>query len=109
LDRHTYPILFLWARDEPGLQMLDEFSERLEVLGGSGLYWVAGTFGGHFQRQLLDPSRGDGEVEVYSPVIEQGFTAPARHICRDVDVVLRAARYYADCGGFDPTLSWAEL
>jgi D-lactate dehydrogenase (cytochrome) len=90
------PILFLWASDDPALQMVDEFSERLEVLGGAGAYWLAGTFGGHFQRRLLDPDGGSEEVELYLPRIEQGFAAAARHVTRDIEHVLLAARHYAE-------------
>ncbi len=101
------PILFLWASDDPGFQMIDEFSERLEVLGGAGVYWLAGTFAGYFQRQLLDPTGGSEEVELYPRRIEQGFGAPARNVTRDLELALRAARYYAERGGFDPSVSWA--
>lgn len=106
LDGRERPILFLWASDDPTLQMVDEFSERLEVLGGAGVYWLAGTFGGYFQRVLLDSAAGSEEVELYPPRIEQGFAAPARHVTREVEHVLRAARHYAECGGFEPSLSW---
>ena len=106
LDGREYPILSLWASDDPALQMVDEFSERLEVLGGAGAYWVAGTFGGYFQRQQLDPAGGAEEVELYPRQIEQGFGAPVRHVTRDLDLVLRVARYYAERGEFDPSVSW---
>ena len=108
LDGLEQPILFLWASDDPGFQMIDEFSERLEVLGGAGVYWLAGTFAGYFQRQLLDPTGGSEEVELYPRRIEQGFGAPARNVTRDPGTgtaggaVLRRAR-----GGFDPSVSWA--
>jgi hypothetical protein len=49
---------------------------------------------------------GPEEVELYPPRIEGGFGAPARHVTRDVGLVLRAARYYAEDGGFDPSLTW---
>jgi hypothetical protein len=108
LDGRERPILFLWASDDPALQMIDEFSERLEVLGGAGAYWLAGTFGGYFQRQLLDPVGGSEEVELYPRRIEFGFGAPARHVTRDVNLVVQAARYYAERGGFAPSVSWEE-
>jgi hypothetical protein len=73
--------------------MVNEFSERLEVLGGAGAFWLAGTFGGYFQRQLLDPAGGAEEVELYPRRIEQGFEAPARHVTRDIGLVLRVARH----------------
>ena len=106
LDGRERPILFLWASDDPDLQLIDEFSERLEVLGGAGAYWLAGTFGGYFQRQFLDAAGGSEEVELYPPRIEHGFAAAARHVTRDIDQVLRATRYYAERGEFDPSLSW---
>jgi hypothetical protein len=109
LDRGTRPILFLWASADPAFQMIDEFSERLEVSGGNGVYWVAGTFGGCFQRRLLNPAGGADEVEIYGPRIEQGFAARDRYICRDIDLVLRAALYYAERGTFDPSLSWESF
>jgi hypothetical protein len=108
LDRRTSPILFLWASDDPARQTTDELSERLEILGGDGLYWLAGTFGGYFQRRFLDLSSGDEQIEVYGPEIEQGFGDASRYICRNVHLVLRAACFYAERGGFDPSVSWEE-
>lgn len=106
LDQQERPILFLWASNDPDLQMTDERSERLEVMGGNGLYWLAGTCDGYFQRRFLNPSAGNEDVEVYGTQIEQGFGDEARHICRDLALVLRAARYYAEYDGFDPSVSW---
>jgi hypothetical protein len=106
LDGQQNPILFLWASDDPARQMLDEFSERLEVLRGAGVYWLAGTFGGYIQRKVLDPPCGREEVEVYPRRKEMGFAAAERNLTRDVEVVLRAARYYAERGAFDPSVSW---
>ncbi len=106
LDGREYPILFLWASDDAAFQMIDEFSERLEVLGGAGAYWVAGTFGGYFQRRLFDPTAESSEVELYPPQIEHGFGSSARHITRDVELVLRVARWYAERGEFDPSAPW---
>ena len=106
LDRQRNPILFLWPSEDRASHMLDEFSERLEVLGGDGLFWVAGAFSGFFQRRLLNRLGGNEEVEIYGFEIEQGFGAAEKHVCRDVEVVVRAARYYAQFGLFDPSLVW---
>lgn len=108
LDGQEHPILFLWASDDPARHMIDEFSERLEILGGPRAYWLAGTFGGCFQRRLFDPSGGPEEVELYGKRIEQGFSALGRNITRDLEVVLRAARHYAEQGGFNPVVPWEE-
>jgi hypothetical protein len=37
--------------------------------------------------------------------IEHGFGAADRHVCRDVELVVRAARAYAERGEFEPTRS----
>lgn len=108
MDGQEHPVLFLWASDDPKRHMVDEFSERLEVLGGGGPYWLAGTFGGYFQRRLLNPTGGSDQIELYPRQIEQGFSAPARNITRDLGVVLQAARYYAERGEFDPLTLWEE-
>ena len=39
---------------------------------------------------------------------DQGFGDAERHICRDIEVAVRAARYYAETGGFDPSVLWEE-
>lgn len=106
LDRRVHPILFLWASDDPALHMIDESSERLEVLGGAGLYWVAGTFDGRFQRRFLDPAGGGREVPFWGFEIEHGFAAAERNVCRNVELVVQAARHYAEFGRFDPSLPW---
>ena len=66
----------------------------------------AGSFDGYFQRRFLNPEGGDEDVLVWTS--DQGFGDAARHICRDIEVVLRAARYYAENGGFDPAVTWEE-
>ena len=77
----------------------------MEIMGGEGACWLAVTAeGGPFQRRLLDPAGGDEEVQVWTS--DQGFADAERHICRDVEAVVRAARYYADHGGPDPSLPW---
>ena len=50
----------------------------------------------------------DRDVEIYGPRIEQGFGDLERHICRDLEVVLRAACHYAERGGFEPSVSWED-
>src|SRR5262249_13621509 len=108
LDRRTRPILFLWPTEKEADHMVDEFCERFEILGGDGLYWMAGTCGGYGQRRYLNPAGGERDIEVYPPTIEQGFGDQERYVCRDVKVVLRAARFYAEKGGFEPSVTWEE-
>jgi hypothetical protein len=106
LDRFHYPFLTLWATEEGSPPALDGSSECLEVMGGEGAWWVAGTFAGYFQRRIDYPERGEQEVEVWTS--DQGFADAERHICRDLETVVRAARHYAEHGGFDPSLEWGD-
>jgi hypothetical protein len=106
LDRFHYPFAFLWATEDESQQVIDGTGELLEVVGGEGVWWLAGSFDGSFQRRLDDPELGEEEVAVWTS--DQGFADAERHICRDVEAVIRAARYYAEHGGFDPALSWEK-
>jgi hypothetical protein len=104
LDRHRFPFLFLWPSADEAEHELSGDYDAFEVMGGHGSWWLAGTFGGYFQRRLDYPERGEQEVAVWTS--DQGFADAERHICRDIEAVLRAVRYYADHGGFDPSLAW---
>jgi hypothetical protein len=100
LDRFGYPFLFLRLRpDVPD-------DERLEVMGGAGAYWVAGSFGGYFQRRMVNPKGGDEEVRVWTS--DQGFADQGQFVCEDIEIVVRVARYFAEHGDFDPSVPWAE-
>lgn len=106
LDRFCYPFVHLWATEEEDRQVNDGTSEVLDVMGGEGVWWLGGSFGGYYQRRLDEPERGEAEVAVWTS--DQGFADAERHICRDLDVVLRAVRYYVETSGFDPSLRWDE-
>lgn len=100
LDRFRHPFLFLRLRAE----VADE--ERLEVMGGNGAYWVAGTFDGYFQRRLVNPHGGSAEIPVWTS--DQGFSDEERFVVGDVELVLRVARYFAEHGDFDPFVPWED-
>jgi hypothetical protein len=106
LDRFRYPFAWLWATEDESKQTIDGTGELLEVMGGEGVWWLAGSFDGYFQRRLDYPERGDAEVAVWTS--DQGFADAERHLCRDIEAVLRAARHYYEHGGFDPSLRWEE-
>ncbi len=106
LDRFRYPFAFLWETEEEDKQTIDGIGQVLEIMGGEGAWWLAGSFEGYFQRRIDYPERGEQEVLVWTS--DQGFADAERHICRDIEVVVEAARYFADHGGFDPALQWGE-
>jgi hypothetical protein len=106
LDRDRFPFLFLWPSADEGEHDLSGDHDAFEVMGGNGVYWLAGTFDGHFQRRLDYPERGEQAVEVWTS--DQGFSDTERHVHRDVEAAIRAACYYAEHGEFDPSLRWEE-
>jgi hypothetical protein len=101
LDKFAHPFLFLCLSETQG----DE-DERLEIMGGDGDYWVAGTFDGYFQRRLVNQDGGDGEIEVWTS--DQGFGDAERYICHDVEEVVRVARHFFDHRGFDLSVIWED-
>jgi hypothetical protein len=106
LDRFCYPFAWLWATEDERKQTIDGTGELLEVVGGEGVYWLACSMDGYFQRRIDYPERGEAEVAVWTS--DQGLSDAERHICRDLEAVIRAARYYCEHGGFDPSLQWGE-
>jgi hypothetical protein len=100
LDRHLYPFVILRLDEE----VVND--QQLEIMGGRGAYWVAGTIGDYYQRRLHDPNRGQERVRVWTS--DQGFAESAMYLCSDVEVVLRAARYFCEHGDLDPGLPWEE-
>lgn len=106
LERFQFPFLHLWSTDDENKQNYDECNV-FEIMGGKGAYWLAGTFGGYFQRRLDYPERGEVEIDVWES--DQGFADAERHICRDVEKVVHAALYYFENGGFDPSLNWETI
>jgi hypothetical protein len=106
LDQSRYPFLFLWPTEDKDKHFVDWECEVFEVMGGKGVYWLAGSFDGYFQRRFVNPAAGDDEVIVWTS--DQGFGDTDRHICRDIDIVLRVVRHYAEKGAFDPSVLWEE-
>jgi hypothetical protein len=101
LDKFCYPWVFL--RLDEGQ---DTAEDRFEIMGGPGAYWLAGSFKGYFQRRYVNPSGGSKEVAVWTS--DQGFADEERHICKEIEIVLRAARYFADHADFDPAVTWED-
>jgi hypothetical protein len=103
LDKFSFPFLFL-CLDEDARGT--DHDDRLEIMGGDGDFWVAGTFDGYFQRRFVNPGGGDNEIAVWTS--DQGFGDEDRYICHDVEVVVRVARYFFDHRDFDPSVAWED-
>jgi hypothetical protein len=100
LDKFSYPFLFLYLTET------GDTDERLEIMGGCGDYSIMGNFDGFWQRRFVNPNGGNERVVVWTS--DQGFGDDDKHICHDVEVVIRAARYFFGHGHFDPSLTWEE-
>jgi hypothetical protein len=104
LDKFHFPFFNLWPDVDPRRHELVPEVEALTLLGGAGDYWIAITAAGYFQRRYVDPSGDARLVELWTS--DQGFSDEARFVCRDLGIVRRIVRYYAETGGFDPGASW---
>lgn len=106
LDRFRFPFVWLWATDDSEKQTLDGEGDVFTVMGGEGAYWLAGSFNGFFERRIDYPERGDSTVEVWTS--DQGMTTLERHVCRDLEAVIRAVKYFSEHRDFDPALRWGK-
>jgi hypothetical protein len=77
LDRFQHPFAWLWHTEDESKQTIDGTGEVLEVMGGEGVWWLAGSFEGYFQRRIDYPERGEQEVQVWTS--DQGFADAERH------------------------------
>src|SRR5262249_43448892 len=102
LDRHRFPFLHLWPCADENTHDYDH--DVFEIMGAEGAFCLQARFAGNFHGGFVYPKGGEEEVAVWTR--DQGFAQAERHICRDIEAVLRAAHYYARHGGFDPSLSW---
>ena len=98
LDRFHYPWVWLRLTEE---QTDDNY---MTVMGGNGAYWLSISVDGLDQRRVSFPDQGSDEVQVWTS--DQGFSDEQRHICFDIEIVLKAAKFFADTADFDPTLPW---
>jgi hypothetical protein len=105
LDKFHFPILHLWPTLDESMHELTEDREWFSVIGGDGEYWFAATIADQWENHYLNKTGSDQRINLWTS--DQGFSAADREVCRDVNIVLQAARYYAENGGFDPSIPWS--
>jgi hypothetical protein len=101
LDRFYRPFIQLGLYDD-FQKCLDD--GMIEVMGGGGVYWIAITAQGYWQRRLHDPAKGTHYVEVWTS--DQGFEDEEQYVCYDLDTVLRVIKLFAETATFDPLVTW---
>ena len=98
LDRFHYPWVWLRLTEE------ESDDNYMTVMGGDGAYWLSISVDGFDQRRLFYPDQGSEEIQVWTS--DQGFGDEKSRVCFDLGAVLQAVKFFADTGGFEPSLPW---
>jgi hypothetical protein len=110
LDGYRYRRLLLWpSADEREQDTNPGEHEFTSVIGGSGVYLVRVSYADGREHFLHFPEWPDRVVIVLPDAwgfVDGVFAEAAFRVCRDVEVVLRAVKYYAYHGRLDPSLNW---
>jgi hypothetical protein len=113
LDGHRYRHLQLWPSADQSLHDPNPGEhEFLTVIGGGGVYVVRISFADGRECFLHFPEWPLDEVIVLpdpAGFVRGAWTEVAYRVCRDIEVVIRAVRHYAEQGGLDPALDWQTL
>jgi hypothetical protein len=110
LDGLRYRWLHLWPTIDPADHDPDPGShEYVEVIGGGGIYVLRVSFDDGRDHCLGFSEWPDRDVVILPDAwgfVDGLWAESARRVCRDVEVVVRAVKYYAQNGGLDPSLNW---
>ncbi len=101
LNRFTHPFVSVYRCTNPRDDAIPDF----EVIGGDGAYAMQGLKNGS-AALFFNPGGSNDPVEIW--LSDQGTDLPAKNVCRDIEVVLEAARYFFEHGELDPRLQWRE-
>ena len=82
LDKFRYPWVWLFIGEEDE----DASTDCLTIMGGDGVYWLALSAGKYQQLRLLDPSKGNHEVKLWTS--DQGFSDQELYVTYDRELVL---------------------
>lgn len=113
LDGRRYRHLQLWpSTDQRTHDPNPGAHEFLSVIGGSGAYALSVSFpdGRQCFPHFADwPAREVIVLPDELGFVDGAWTEVAYRVCREVEVVVRAVRYYAELGGLDPAVHWDTL
>ena len=98
LDRFRHP--FVW------LMLGHERNEgQLDIVGGDGAFALSGYTKKQGDKRYYNVEHSSTkEISIWTS--DQGCEMEELYVCYDIDVVLRAAKYFCDHGSFDPELPW---
>jgi hypothetical protein len=110
LDALRYRWLHLWpTTDERVIDVNPGTSEFVSVYGGTGAYVTRISFADGRDAELHFPERSQREVVVLPDpwgFADGAFTESEFRVCRDVELVVRAVRYYCRTGALHPSITW---
>jgi hypothetical protein len=113
LDARRFCWLHLWpTTDERVIDVNPGTSEFVGVYGGGGAYVCHISFADGRDANLHFPGQPRRKrVVLPDPwgFADGAYSEAAFRVCRDVELVVRAVRYYCDMGGLDPSLAWDVL
>jgi len=112
--RHYRHLLLFPSADEREQDPNPGEHEFLSVIGGNGVYLLSVSFKDGREHLLHFPHLPAKDVIVLPDAsgagyVDEAFTEAACRVCRDVEVVVRAVRHYAEHGRLDPSLTWETL
>jgi hypothetical protein len=99
LEKFRFPFAWFFLSADAFEDDLPDF----EIMGGPDDYFMVCSADG-CQRRYHDPSQGKLLVHVWTS--DQGAAIPAEFVCHDVELVLKAIRYFSSSGKCCPEISW---
>jgi hypothetical protein len=81
-------------------------TDYLGVFGGPAGYLVLWTRPGAKGAVLVDSTQPKGQEPVPVAQHDQGIWVSPRQVCRDLELIVQVARYFADTGQRLPSSAW---
>ena len=100
LDKFAYPIVDLYFKDDDVYE-----APRFEIMGGTGDWTMSADF---YAKTFYNPL-GNPDKSVHVWQSDQGAEPADTSVCHDIEVVLKATKYYCEYGMLDPSLSWTDV
>ncbi len=101
LNRFTHPFIWMYRSKDVNNSTLPDF----EVIGGDGVFAMQGRQNDS-SVMYFNPTGTEEQVEIWTS--DQGADLSDKNICREIGVVLEAARYLFEHGELDPRLQWRK-
>ena len=102
LDRDEWPFLWLHTGEPVDLDLSEG---TLNLMGGRGEYAIS-FFNRGGETNYWDESRSDKLIRIWES--DQGSIQPEKNLCKDLALVLRIAKHFAETGELYDEVAWKE-